>query len=84
MAFRYFPTRAATWLVAELEKLEDELARGKTITSAGAGDANQSSAVQLGITQRMQMIKHDLVILDPDTYPPADYIGDTATTYGSP
>ena len=84
MAYRHFPTRAAPWLLAELAKLEDELARGKTITSAGAGDANQSSAVQLGIMQRMQMIKHDLVSLDPDTYPPEDYLGDTVTTYGSP
>ena len=84
MAFRYFPTRAAPWLVAELQKLEDEIARGKTITDASAGDASSRSMVQVGIAKRMEMIKHDLVILDPTTYPAEDYIGDSATTYGSP
>jgi hypothetical protein len=84
MAFRFFPTRAVAWLLVELAKLEEELAKGKTITDASAGDASSRQEVQIGITQRMGMIKHDLCILDPITYPPDDYIGDTTTTYGSP
>ena len=84
MAYRHFPTRTATWLVAELEKLEAEMAKGKTITDASAGDSSSRQEVQIGIAERMRMIRHDLVILDPDTYPPEDYLGDTTTTYGSP
>ena len=82
MAYRHFPTRNAAWLTAELEKCEEELARGATITEGSAGDSSSKSLVQAGITSRMAMLKHDLCVLDPDTW--AEHIGDTATTYGSP
>jgi len=52
---------------------------GRPIISASAGDVSFSHLSQLDVDERMRRIKHDLVALDPDTYPPEDYIAPTRT-----
>ena len=75
MAFRNFPGRTKQWLEAELSKVLDDLASGKTVVSSGAGDSNLSERVEVSLMRRKEMILSDLNILDPTTYPRTDVIG---------
>jgi hypothetical protein len=79
MAFRYFPGKTEAWLLAELETAMTDQSAGRTVVSASSGDVSFSHMTHLDIDERMRRIKHDLVAIDPTTYPPEDYLQPSRT-----
>jgi hypothetical protein len=78
MAFRYFPTRNIDWLEAALERIEEEQVTGfisKVESEGVTGEKMQG----LSVDERRSRILYDLGILDPETYPPEEYIPVTRT-----
>lgn len=74
MARLNFPTRSLEWLTQQLQNIEAEEASGKTIIEAGQGDSNSRKQVLASFEERKRKIIHDLIILDPATYPSEDYL----------
>lgn len=62
-----------TWtedrLKTELEKALTELATGKTVISAGAGDVNGSKQVFNSPAERAATFQRALYLKNPDSYP---------------
>jgi hypothetical protein len=74
MARLNFPTRSIQWLTEQLQNVEAEEAAGKSIIEAGQGDSSARKQVLASLEERKRKILHDLIILDPDTYPPEEYL----------
>lgn len=72
MAFNPFVGWTESELLTERRKIQEEIAAGGPIVSAGAGDVNSSRQTQFGAIQRLGLIMRALHILDPDTYPLTD------------
>lgn len=79
MAHRYFSTYTQSQLETQLAAAEAELVAGAAIVSGGSGDANYAKQIQASILARIRMIKHDLNILAPATYPANFVNGPTRT-----
>ncbi len=79
MAYRYFPGKDATWLLAALDKVMTDQASGRVVISASAGDVSFSHLNMMDVEECMRRIRHDLVLVDPVTYPPEDHIPVTMT-----
>mgnify|MGYP001402953649 CR=1 FL=1 len=69
MSFRYFPGRGQEWLEERLERIQEDISSGKTLTSWGAGGDSASRQVQIDSLAVQRMILNDLYLLDPATYP---------------
>lgn len=54
-----------TWLA----EAQADLAAGKTVTSAAAGDASSSNRVDKTPLARIELLYKELNLRDPDTYP---------------
>lgn len=70
----YFPTWTAGQLLAALNKALDDQASGRTIVGAGAGSTTSQRQIMLELDERIRRLRHDLSVLDPETYAPEDYI----------
>lgn len=70
-AINPFPGKTQAWLEAELSKVLDEQASGKTILSAQDGDVQGVHQIQVSIAQRKYQLLVALTIVAPSTYPPA-------------
>lgn len=79
MAFRHFPGQSQATLETALAAVIAEELSGKTVTDVGAGDTSSRKSVQVSINERKRRILHDLCVLDPVTYPPADVLPITRT-----
>lgn len=71
---RYFPGKDRAWLEAALADCLEELKLGKVTDAYAAGDTNFHKSVDrnLSAERRRDMLLHDLSLIDPETYPPAD------------
>lgn len=69
MAWNPFVGKTQAWLETELGKAQQDLADGRTVVSAGAGDVNSSSMVHQSPAARIQAILRALNALDPTSYP---------------
>ncbi len=58
-----------TQLETALRDAQDDLAAGKTITGAGAGDTRFDNQVSLDPQKRIELLLRALNLLDPVTYP---------------
>lgn len=75
----YFIGKTQAWLETELAKAQEEYAEGKTLISAGAGDANDSKQVSMSLERRIQQLLKSLHIIDPTTYPASSVIPNRQT-----
>jgi hypothetical protein len=69
MAVDYFIGWTQVELETELRRSQEELARGKSITQASAGDSSFQFKLEQTIRERISMLLFKLNQLDPDTYP---------------
>ncbi len=69
MGINYFLGWNKEDLLRSLREAQEDLAAGKTIMSAGAGDANSASRVEKSIEARILMLLKALNAIDPDNYP---------------
>ena len=51
---------------------QEDYAAGKTLSEAGAGDANARNLVQMTPLQRIERLLAKLHLIDPSNYPAAD------------
>lgn len=70
-AINPFPGKSQAWLEAELSKVLDEQAAGKTILSAQDGDVQGVHQIQTSVAQRKYQLLVALTLVAPSTYPPA-------------
>ena len=67
--YRYFPGRGIQWLQARLERIQEDIAAGKTLTSWGSGGDSASRQVNTDPLAVQRMLLNDLNIVAPATYP---------------
>lgn len=65
----YFIGRQRDWLEEQLRIAQDDLAAGKTVTSAGAGDSQVNERVEVPIKERIEQLMLALNAFDPKKYP---------------
>ncbi|NBV22244.1 MAG: hypothetical protein EB141_04965 [Verrucomicrobia bacterium] len=63
MAYWNFPGKTQAWLLAELDKLNDDKSAGKTVVASGAGDSNLTERTETSISARDNMLRQDLAAL---------------------
>lgn len=69
MAINYFIGWTVKDLEAELRIAQEDLAAGKSVIQAGAGDASTQSRTEQSIQQRIEQLLAALNKLDPEKYP---------------
>ena len=69
MAVNYFAGKSQTWLETELAKAQADLAAGKTIITASAGDVASGKMIQVDVRERIEKLLYALYLLDSTTYP---------------
>jgi hypothetical protein len=68
-AFNYFFGQPREWLEQQIEKVQAEIAAGKTLIQWGAGDSSGQSKIFLTPQARYEMLYAALNALAPDDYP---------------
>jgi hypothetical protein len=69
----YFIGKTQAWLEAELAKVQEDLAAGKTLVSWGAGESNAVNVRQMSLQTRFDHLYRALHELDPDNYPATNF-----------
>jgi hypothetical protein len=69
VAINYFIGWTVKDLEAELRIAQEDLAAGKSVIQAGAGDASTQNRIEQSIQQRIEQLLAALNKLDPEKYP---------------
>ncbi len=72
MPRRYFPGWTQKQLEDSLNLVLEDRASGRVSTSLGVGDFSRGMAIEQSAASRIQMLTHDLALLDPCAYSVAD------------
>lgn len=72
MAFNPFIGWTEAELLTQRRAIQNEIASGGVVTSAGAGDVSSQIQTQIGATTRLAMVMRALHVLDADAYPLTD------------
>lgn len=69
MPLRVFFGKTESELLVILQEAQNDLASGKTISGAGAGDVSYQNVIQMDPKERIRLALFELNQLDPVTYP---------------
>ena len=72
MAFNPFIGWTEAELLAQRRAIQEEIASGGVVTSAGAGDVSSQIQTQIEATTRLAMVMRALHIINATTYPLTD------------